>query len=60
MPQSEPGFVNQVQMYRTPCFRCGAPTTLARIEPAPQSGHDLRSFECTVCTNTDAIEVACQ
>jgi len=55
MPQSEPALVNQVQVYRPPCSRCGAPTTLARIERA-QPGHDLRSFECTVCGNTDAIE----
>ena len=57
MPQSEPSVVNQLQMYRPPCSRCGAPTMLARIEPSPKSGHDLRSFECTVCANTDTIEV---
>jgi len=60
MPQSEPSLFNQVQMYRPPCSNCGAPTTLARIEPAPQPGHDLRSFECTVCTNMDTVEIAYQ
>ena len=58
MPQSEPNLFNQVQVYRPPCSKCGAPTTLARIEPATQPGHELRSFECTVCTNTDFLEVA--
>ena len=54
MPQSEPNLFKAVQVYRPPCSKCGAPTTLAHIEPATQPGHELRSFECTVCTNTDS------
>ena len=60
MPRSEPSLLNQVQIYRPPCSNCGAPTTLARIEPAQKPGYDLRSFECTVCTNIDIVEVAYQ
>lgn len=58
MGQPEPSFMNQVQVYRPRCSRCGAPTTLARIEPAAKPGHDLRTFECTVCNNADMLEVA--
>jgi hypothetical protein len=58
MPQSEPSFVNQMQVYRPPCSRCGQPTTLARIEPAGDPGHDLRTFECTICTNADTVKTA--
>ena len=58
MQQPEPSFLNQVRMYRPPCTKCGAPTTLARIEPAARSGHDLRTFECTVCNNADTLDVA--
>ena len=58
MQRSEPSFLNQVQLYRPPCSKCGAPTTLARIEPAARSGHDLRTFDCTVCSNADVIDVA--
>jgi hypothetical protein len=31
---------------------------LARIEPAGDPGHDLRTFECTICTNADTIKTA--
>jgi len=58
MPQSEPNLFKPVQVHGPPCSKCGAPTTLAHIEPATQPGHELRSFECTVCTNTDFLEVA--
>ena len=50
--------MNQVQVYRPRCSKCGAPTTLARIEPAAKPGHDLRTFECTACNNADMLEVA--
>jgi len=58
MPRSEPSFMNQVQIFRPPCTKCVAPTTLARLEPAAAPGHDLRTFECTVCSNADIIDVA--
>ena len=58
MAHAERSFVNQVQIYRPPCSKCGAPTTLARIEPARESGHDLRTFECTACGNADVVDVA--
>ena len=58
MADAERSFVNPVQIYRPSCSKCGAPTTLARIEPARESGHDLRTFECTVCGNADVVDVA--
>jgi hypothetical protein len=58
MGQAERSHINPVQIYRPPCSKCGAPTTLARIEPALESGHDLRTFECTVCGNGDVVDVA--
>lgn len=30
---------------------------LARIEPA-EPGHDMRTFECARCDNTDTVNVA--
>jgi hypothetical protein len=32
--------------------------TLARIEPAAEPGHDLRTFECEACGSIDAVKVA--
>jgi len=58
MAHAERNSINPVQIYRPPCSKCGAPTTLARIEPARESGHDLRTFECTVCGNGDVVDVA--
>ena len=58
MPRSEPSVVSEVRLLRPACSKCGAPTTLARIEPAFQAGHDLRTFECTVCSNADTVDVA--
>jgi hypothetical protein len=40
-----------------PCSRCGSPTTLARIEPAKEPDHDLRTFECRACGNIDTVTV---
>ena len=53
MGRPEPSFMNQVQVYRPRGSKCGGPTTLAR-----KPGHDLRTFECTVCNNADTLEVA--
>ena len=40
--------INQVQVYRPPCARCGAPTTFVASQPdAPK--HDVRSFRCETC-----------
>jgi ribosomal protein S27AE len=57
MPASEPSQLNQLQLYRPPCSRCGAPTLLARIEPAGEQGHDLRTFECAACGHTEVVDV---
>jgi hypothetical protein len=56
MPQSEPSFINQMQRYLPPCSKCGAATTLVRIEPSSHAGHDVRTFNCTVCPNADTVE----
>ena len=58
MPLSQPSIASEVLLFRPACSKCGAPTTLARIEPALQRGHDLRTFECTVCSNADTVDVA--
>ena len=48
---------NQVQLYRPLCSKCGQLTQLARIEPAEEPHHDLRTFECLTCGNTDVVLV---
>jgi ribosomal protein S27AE len=58
MPQPEPSFINQLQPYRPPCSRCGAQTVLARIEPASEAGHDVRTFSCPTCGNSETMNVA--
>jgi len=55
--QFEPSFVNQLQMYRPPCSKCGGPTNLVGIEPSLEPGHDLRTFACTACGTVEAITV---
>ncbi len=54
---SGPGQINQLQTYRPACTKCGGATTLARIEPANELGHDLRTFECTACGHTDIVKM---
>jgi hypothetical protein len=58
MQHSEPSLINQLQRYRPPCVKCGAMTSLARIEPAPEPGYDLRTFECIACGHSDTAKVA--
>ncbi len=53
MPQFQTNTVNQVQEYRPPCSRCGAPTALARVTPIPNADHDSRVFQCPVCGKID-------
>ena len=57
MPRSDSGQANPVTQYRPPCSKCGAPTTLARIEPAPELDHDLRTFECETCRTSVAVRI---
>jgi hypothetical protein len=58
MQHSEPGIINQLQVYRPPCGKCGSPTMLARVEPAGEPGYDLRTFECPACEHSETIKVA--
>ena len=55
MRLGEPSIINQIQLYRPLCSKCGTLTQLARIEPAPAQDHDLRTFECVSCGNADTV-----
>ena len=57
MRLAEPSIINQIQLYRPLCSRCGTLTQLARIEPAPERDHDLRTFECVSCGHSDMVTV---
>jgi hypothetical protein len=52
-PCRDPSQVNQLQLYRPSCSKCGGLTTLVRIEPAASADHDGRTFQCTVCGDSD-------
>lgn len=52
-----PHRVNQVQLHRPPCSKCGTLTQLARVEPSDDPSHDLRTFECVGCSNLDVAKV---
>ena len=56
---SQPGqvHINQLQTYRPACSQCGAPTTLARIEPSDVADHDTRTFECVSCMHKDTASI---
>lgn len=49
--------ISQVQLSRPPCSKCGTRTQLARIEPSDEQDHDLRTFECLACGNTDVVKI---
>ena len=57
MSQPDELRINQVQLYRPRCSKCGGPTQLARIEPCDDPDHDERTFACVVCVNTDKVKV---
>ena len=57
MHQSKTSHINQIQLYRPPCSKCGAPTSLARIEPTDETDYDLRTFECVSCGHADVVSV---
>jgi DNA-directed RNA polymerase subunit RPC12/RpoP len=57
MPQSESSQIDQIKLYRPPCSKCGALTALARIEPAPEPDHDLRTFECSACGHEEVVKI---
>lgn len=52
-----PHQVNQVQLYRPLCSKCGTMTQLARIEPSGDPRHDVRTFECMGCGNLDVVNI---
>ena len=57
MRTAEPSILNQIQLYRPLCSKCGTLTHLARIEPCDDPNHDLRTFECVACGNADTVTV---
>ena len=56
MRTAEPSHIDAIQNYRPPCPKCGSLTQLARIEPADESDHDLRTFEC-LCGHTETVRI---
>ena len=57
MRPREPSQINTWQQYRPPCTDCGAPMSLACIEPAPEEDHDLRTYRCELCGRSDLVDV---
>jgi hypothetical protein len=57
MQPAEPRQLNQIQLYRPLCSKCGLLMELARIEPASEPDHDLRTFECVPCDNLDVVKI---
>jgi hypothetical protein len=53
----EPSQLNMLQLEQPPCPKCGGPTVLASIEPAPETNQDLRSFACEACGAIDVIRL---
>ena len=57
MRPREPSQINMMQLYRPPCPTCGGMTSLARIEPATEPDHDLRTFECKTCDHAEVVKI---
>ena len=57
MTPSEPKPHQLSQLYRPLCSKCGTLSTLTRVEPSAEPGHDLRTFECPSCGHADLITV---
>ena len=55
--QSESSQITRIQLYRPFCSKCGTLTVLARIEPADEPDHDLRTFECEACGSADLVKI---
>jgi predicted RNA-binding Zn-ribbon protein involved in translation (DUF1610 family) len=55
MSRSEPNRRQLSQLYRPLCSKCGTLSILVRVEPSPEPDHDLRTFECPSCGETDVI-----
>ena len=55
MQNQQPHPSDPTRLNRPPCSKCGGATELARIEPAPEPGQDLRTFECLSCGHSDVV-----
>ncbi len=50
MPEAfEPSGPSLLPIERPPCPKCRGRMMLARIQPGPTAGSDLRTFECPKC-----------
>ena len=58
MTQTAPALCLDPELAPSPCTKCGAVVHLARVEPA-KPDVDLRTFECTSCSNADQYIVEC-
>jgi len=56
MPQPDPSAVNMLRLFTPSCSKCGAPTSLAGIEPAPEPDHDVRTYLCVVCGQAEVVK----
>lgn len=57
MAQQQSTRVNEIQLFRPACSKCGGPTSLARIAPTDAADHDQRSYECKACGHVDTVMV---
>jgi len=57
MRARQPSQTNMIDHYRPPCPNCGGLTLLARIEPAEDPDHDLRTFECDACGHAETVKI---
>ena len=57
MRPNEPSVINAIQLFRPPCPKCGGLTSLARIEPAAEPDHDMRTFACATCSHAEVVKI---
>ena len=56
MPQPDPSAVNMLRLFTPSCSKCGASTSLAGIEPAPEPDHDLHTYLCVACGQAEVVK----
>jgi DNA-directed RNA polymerase subunit RPC12/RpoP len=55
--QQQPNPFNPIRSDRPPCPKCGAVTTLERIEPADERNYDQRTFQCAACGHRNVLKM---
>ena len=53
----QPRPISPQQMYPPLCGHCGGRTVLARVDPAPDRDHDLRTFKCMACGRSEIVRL---